>query len=447
MGLAEAAQTKVDAMSKGMQQRLGIAQALVGAPPLLMLDEPTSALDPVGRRIVRDLLVELKRRGTSVLLNSHLLSEVERVCDRVAILSGGRLAAQGSPADLAQPRGVEIDVDGGRRKFPEAVRDRRARAGGLAGVGRRARVRRPGAHLIARGRLPRGCRGRSAVSGAPVVAGYALRECMRRRVFAVVLILTVAFLALYGLGTEAAFDAVSEEAAGDVIDIDDQALTGSTLLGLAMFSTLFLGCVLAVFLTLGAIRGDAERGLLQPLVVRPVGRSALLAGRFMAAGAVCAAYVAAVYVAAVLITGIAGGWWPDRPLQPGLGLVLGVLVLAALSLLGSVYLSPTANGIAVFMAFGGGLAAGLLGQIGDALSVDSLETVAEVTSWLLPFEALYQAGLSALTEDISGTTGVIVQLGPFGGAQEGGSLLWLWSLAYLVLVGALTRAAFARRDL
>ena len=123
VGLAEAAQTKVDAMSKGMQQRLGIAQALVGAPPLLMLDEPTSALDPVGRRIVRDLLVELKRRGTSVLLNSHLLSEVERVCDRVAILSGGRLAAQGSPADLAQPRGVEIDVDGGRRNFPEAVRD------------------------------------------------------------------------------------------------------------------------------------------------------------------------------------------------------------------------------------------------------------------------------------------------------------------------------------
>ena len=122
VGLADSAGTKVDAMSKGMQQRLGIAQALVGAPPLLMLDEPTSALDPVGRRIVRDLLVELKRRGTSVLLNSHLLSEIERVCDRVAILSDGRVAAQGSPAELARPRGVEIDVDGGRREFPEATR-------------------------------------------------------------------------------------------------------------------------------------------------------------------------------------------------------------------------------------------------------------------------------------------------------------------------------------
>jgi ABC-2 type transport system ATP-binding protein len=123
VGLGEAAGVKVEAMSKGMQQRLGIAQALVGSPRLLMLDEPTSALDPVGRRIVRDLLLELKRRGVAVLLNSHLLSEVERVCDRVAILVAGRIVAQGAPGELAQARGVEIDVDGGTRSFPDAVRE------------------------------------------------------------------------------------------------------------------------------------------------------------------------------------------------------------------------------------------------------------------------------------------------------------------------------------
>ena len=110
-------------MSKGMQQRLGIAQALVGSPRLLMLDEPTSALDPVGRRIVRDLLLELKTRGVSVLLNSHLLSEVERVCDRVAILVGGQIVARGSPAELSKARGVEVDVDAGVRSFPEAERE------------------------------------------------------------------------------------------------------------------------------------------------------------------------------------------------------------------------------------------------------------------------------------------------------------------------------------
>ena len=121
--LADASGTRVGAMSKGMQQRLGIAQALIGGPRLLMLDEPTSALDPVGRRIVRDLLVELKRRGVAVLLNSHLLSEVERVCDRVAILVGGKVVARGSPAELARPRGVEVDLDGGTREFPEAGRE------------------------------------------------------------------------------------------------------------------------------------------------------------------------------------------------------------------------------------------------------------------------------------------------------------------------------------
>ena len=283
------------------------------------------------------------------------------------------------------------------------------------------------------------------MSGAFVVAKYALKECVRRRVIAVVLVLTVVFLALYALGADLAFREVEDFAGED--PLDELVLTGSTLLGLAMFTTLFLGAVLAAFLTLGAVRGDAERGLLQPLVVRPLGRTSLLLGRFGGAGIVCAAYVAIVYTLSLLITGVTGGWWPDSPVLPGLGLVVAVLVIAALSLLGSVFLTSTANGIAVFMLFGAGLAAGLLGQIGNALSVETLEDVAQVSSWLLPFEALYQAGLDALTEDVRGVTGVIVRLGPFGGAQEGGALLWLWTLAYLVLVGLAAHVAFARRDL
>jgi Cu-processing system permease protein len=283
------------------------------------------------------------------------------------------------------------------------------------------------------------------VSGALTVARYALREAVRRRVLVVVMLLTAAFLGLYALGTSVAFDEVEGLGGRDILD--EKVLTGSTLFGLSMFSTLFLGTILGAFLTLGAVRGDAERGLLQPLVVRPVGRTSLLLGRFAGAGAVCGVYVAAVYVAALLLTGLTGGWWPDDPIGPGLGLVMAVLLITALSLLGSIFLSATANGIAVFMLFGAGLAAGLLGQIGDALSVETLEDVATVSSWLLPFEALYQAGLHSLTQEVSGVTGVIVQLGPFGGAREAGAGLWLWALAYLSLVGAAARVAFARRDL
>jgi ABC-2 type transport system ATP-binding protein len=122
VGLADATRTKIGAMSKGMQQRLGIAQALVGSPRLLMLDEPTSALDPVGRRVVRDLLRDLRGRGIAVVLSSHVLSEVELVCDRVAILVGGRIVAQGTPAELARPRGVEVETADGVREFPAATR-------------------------------------------------------------------------------------------------------------------------------------------------------------------------------------------------------------------------------------------------------------------------------------------------------------------------------------
>ncbi|MFL5920847.1 MAG: ABC transporter ATP-binding protein [Gaiellaceae bacterium] len=137
VGLAEARDRRVEAMSKGMQQRLGIAQALVGRPPLLLLDEPTSALDPVGRRTVRVLLEELRQRGTAVLLNSHLLSEIELVCDRVVILLRGKVVAEGSPSELSRARGVEIETDEGTRVYDGGREDVPRLVAELMAAGRR----------------------------------------------------------------------------------------------------------------------------------------------------------------------------------------------------------------------------------------------------------------------------------------------------------------------
>jgi ABC-2 type transport system ATP-binding protein len=123
VGLADAGGRRIGTMSKGMQQRLGLAQALIGSPRMLLLDEPTSALDPAGRRTVRALLEELRGRGVSVLLNSHLLSEVELVCDRVAIIARGSLVAAGTPAELSHAGGVEVETASGARVFAEARRD------------------------------------------------------------------------------------------------------------------------------------------------------------------------------------------------------------------------------------------------------------------------------------------------------------------------------------
>jgi ABC-2 type transport system ATP-binding protein len=115
VGLADRADDRVGGFSKGMQQRLGLAVALVARPELVVLDEPTSALDPLGRVDVRDIVLSLKSRGMAVLLNSHLIGEVERVCDRVVILDKGRVAASGTLAELLGQREVRLrlgDLDG-----------------------------------------------------------------------------------------------------------------------------------------------------------------------------------------------------------------------------------------------------------------------------------------------------------------------------------------------
>jgi ABC-type transport system involved in multi-copper enzyme maturation permease subunit len=284
------------------------------------------------------------------------------------------------------------------------------------------------------------------VNAARIIAAFALQESVRRRVFLIVGLLTLAFLVLYALGAWQLFDSVGQFDE-PIRGVDARTVAGATVQGLAMFATLFLGTILAVFLTLGAVRGDAERGLLQPVLVRPVRRRTVLLGRFAAAAGVCGAYVIVVFFATVVITWAFSDWWPDRVVAPAIQLALAVAVIAALSLGGSVVLASTANGIAVFMIFGAGLTAGLLGQIGEALGSNTLDNVSNIVSWALPFEALYQAALSDLTTDTVGFTRLAIDLGPFGGAESAGIGLWPWTVAYLAAVGAAATAAFARRDL
>jgi len=172
-----------------------------------------------------------------------------------------------------------------------------------------------------------------------------------------------------------------------------------------------------------------------------------LLSRFLGAAGVCVAYVLFVYFTAMVITGLTGHWWPDRIAWPGLELAFGVVIVIALSLLGSIVLSSTANGIAVFMLFGAGLVAGLLGTIGHALNSHAVKSASTVAAWALPFEALYQDALRMITQNETGLTGFLLQLGPFGGAYVHGWGIRVWSLGYLIVVGAVALYAFSRRNL
>jgi len=270
---------------------------------------------------------------------------------------------------------------------------------------------------------------------------------VRRKVFAVVIVLTALFLVLFWLANHYVFGQLSQITPPRDVNVDTRTFAGAFLTGLAMFATLFLGVVLAVFLTIGVVSGDAERGLLQPLVVRPVGRSTLLLSRFLGAAGVCVAYVLFVYFTAMVITGLTGHWWPDRIVRPGIELAAAVALIAALSLLGSVFLSATANGIAIFMVFGAGLVAGLLGTIGHALASHTLERAAKIAAYVIPVEALYQDALQGITANTRGLTKFVLELGPFGGAYTGGVGPRVWAAVYLCLIATAAVFGFSRRDL
>jgi ABC-2 type transport system ATP-binding protein len=131
VGMTEWANKKLDSYSKGMQQRIGLGQSLMNDPDLIVLDEPTDGVDPIGRRDIRDVLIRLRNEGKTVFLNSHLLSELEMICDRVAILVQGRVAQQGRMDDLtAESRRYEIRVRGSAPGWIGAREDVRAEPAG-----------------------------------------------------------------------------------------------------------------------------------------------------------------------------------------------------------------------------------------------------------------------------------------------------------------------------
>ena len=157
VGIETRQNDRLHEFSKGMLQRIGIAQALINEPDLVFLDEPTSALDPIGRREVRDIIHHLKSRGVTVFLNSHLLSEIEQVCDRVAILDHGRVVREGRlDSLLGQALDLEIEAEPISSSLLDALRPicSDIRVDGrriLATVAGRADIPRVAAAVIAAG--------------------------------------------------------------------------------------------------------------------------------------------------------------------------------------------------------------------------------------------------------------------------------------------------------
>ena len=402
---------RVSAFSKGMQQRLGLGVALLGDPDLVLLDEPTSALDPVGRTDVRAIVRAARDRGATVILNSHLLTEVERVCDRVIILDHGRIIASGSLDEVVASDGRSRARHRPRRCGPggrRGLRPRDARRRLALGPSarrradpgprrrtrrdRRPRPRRGAGARLARGTLPGAAGGSGRCGLVIVIARLTVKELIRRRVVWVLTILTVVSVALVGWGLDRLVTLATENGS-DSLEIQ---IGVSQVLILVAFMFSFVLAITAAFVGAPAIGGDLESGVAYAILARPLRRADLLLGRWLGSAVVVGIYAAASGLLAIGVTVLLTGYGPPDPFLAVSFLVGEALVLLTLTLaLGSVLPSIAAGAIAV-VGFGIAWMAGVMAGVGAALGVAALGPVAEASRWLFPTDGLWRGVIYGL---------------------------------------------------
>ncbi len=274
---------------------------------------------------------------------------------------------------------------------------------------------------------------------------YVLLEAMRRRTFSTMGVITVGLLALFAWAVHELHVSLADIGEVPRIQVDPRQFAAHQLAGIAMFGIFFIGAVLGVLLNHAAVRGDAEQGLLQQVVARPIGRTVLLLTRFFVVGTVCATYAFLAYLAAATALLQLGAWDPGSVVVPGLWLALSIFAVCALTVVVSIFLPTSATGILVFMLIGAGLGSGFVLELTESLGSDSLDGVAGAVTWLLPYERCYQAAVAAAAPEEGGVQ--LLALGPFAGGREAGNLLLPWIAGWFAVVLGVASTLFGRRDL
>ncbi|MBO9532010.1 MAG: ABC transporter permease [Solirubrobacteraceae bacterium] len=280
-----------------------------------------------------------------------------------------------------------------------------------------------------------------------LVASMALAELRHRRSLLVVSVLTVGFLVLYGWGVFEILPSVTDRVGANIREEDTKRGVGFILLGIAVFATFSLASVLAVFTTMSTVKGEAELGLLQSMLVRPIARSAVVTGRVVAATFAGFVYCAVVISGASLLTSAAGGTPPGNLPAVILALTAALAVVAGFGVLLSTVFGTAATGMATTMLISIGFFSSLVRQIGESTDSPTVAARADLVSHVLGFNVLYEGALGSLTAGVAGLAGLVIQLGPFGTQREFGSDLVLLTVAELVLLVSAATWRLRRLDL
>ena len=450
-----------------MQQRLGLGVALLGEPELILLDEPTSALDPIGRTDVRGIVRAARDRGATVILNSHLLTEVERVCDRVVILHHGRMIASGPLDDVVAVDGVRLHVtdldEGGRAAVaafgPVTVDDDWLTIRPLDGaripdlvaaiVAAGGRV-----HAVEPGRGSLEARFLELITGIAtarmiVIARLTVQELVRRRVVWVLVGLTIVSVALVALGLSRLVDLARQDGVEEL----EIRIGVSQILILIAFMFSFVLAMTAAFVGAPAVGGDLESGVALALLARPLRRADLLLGRWLGSAVVVVLYAIASGLLAIARRRGRVRIRAARALR-GCGVPGGRGA-------GAAHPDPGARvGPAVDRRWchrGRRLRArwmaGVLAGVASALGVDALRSVAEVSRWLLPTDGLWRGVIFGLEPPLvvmiaAGRAGRLAEANPFYATEPPPLAFIVWSVLWVALVlGAADMVVRASRPL
>ena len=444
-------------------------------PALVFLDEPTSALDPVGRHDVREVIRSLKQRGTTVFLNSHLLTEVEQVCDRVAVVDHGRVIASGTldeilgAAQAVRFRATELSSlaeDELRREFgelamegdryalqdiaPERVPDLVAAIVRLGGRRARGGV----ARRDAGGSVPAAAAGRGRGVNAPaalVIAWLTLREASRRRLLIAVVVLTLILVCVSAWGFERITSLPCRN--GQPCSPLEQKAIAAILVTLITFMYSRVFAIGAVFVAAPAIAAETESGVLLAMLPRPLRRSDLILGKWLGLCVLIGGYAAVTAGAEFLAVQLLVGYTPPHPFL-AIGFLVGEsVVMLTLALLFSTRLPAMTGGIIALVLAGLTWIGGIAEGIGAALGSEGVRVAGLATRIALPGDGLWRGALFNIqpsfvqaAADAARGSGTVA-MNPFFSPVPPSPEYVAWCVAWVVLMLGLAMFSFGRRDL
>jgi Cu-processing system permease protein len=288
---------------------------------------------------------------------------------------------------------------------------------------------------------------------ALVIARLTFREALRKRMIWGVLALSLLFVVLYHWGfTQVKADFLRQEAAraargsspsgsGDILTF---ALISTIMVGLGFYTINFLAGVMTIFASVGTIAGEVETGTFQAIIPKPLGRWELVIGKYLGFAAMIVAYIAIMSASVLVSSRIVAGYTPANFIA-GIALVMLVsLVLLALTVLGSTILQTMANGVVVFMLYGGALLGGLLETLGSVLNIRSLVNTGVITSLVLPSDVIWKLASSVLQPNSNLRFDSPI---PIAVARPPSNAMVVYAVAYIVVLLSLAILSFRRRDL